>query len=101
MVVADFSPLAYPEFHRDFLKGRAVMMGCPKFDNVEAYVDKFSRVCRNAGLKSITSVIMEVPCCSALPTIVRKGLEKAGKQIPMEEVVISARGQVVERRKVA
>ncbi len=101
LVVADCAPLAYRDFHRDFLKGRAVVMGCPKFDNVEAYVDKFSKICGKAGLKSITAVIMEVPCCSALPMIVRKGLEKAGTRIPMEEVVISARGKIVERRKAA
>jgi Fe-S-cluster-containing hydrogenase component 2 len=100
LVVADCVPLAYRNFHRDFLKGKAVMMGCPKFDNVQEYIDKFAQICRIAGLKSITSLIMEVPCCSALPVIVRKGLEKAGKQIPMEEVVIGTRGQVLERRKV-
>ncbi len=100
LVVADCAPLAYPGFHRDFLEGKAVVMGCPKFDNVEAYIDKFARIVQNAGLKSITSVIMEVPCCSALPAIVRKGFEKAGKKVPMEEVVISTRGKILERRKV-
>lgn len=96
LVVADCAPLAYADFHRDFLKGKAVMMGCPKFDNVEAYIDKFAQICKSARLKSITSVIMEVPCCSALPMIVRKGLEKAGKQIPIKEVVIGTRGQIKE-----
>ncbi len=101
LVVADCVPLAYRNFHRDFLKGKAVMMGCPKFDNIQEYIDKFAQIFRIAGLKSITSLIMEVPCCSALPMIVRKGLEKAAKQIPMEEVVIGTRGQILERRKIA
>jgi len=100
LVVADCAPLAYANFHQDFLKGKAVMMGCPKLDNVEAYIDKFAQICQMAGLKSITSVIMEVPCCSALPMIVRKGMEKAGKKIPMEEVVIGTKGQIVERKKI-
>jgi Fe-S-cluster-containing hydrogenase component 2 len=101
LVVADCVPLAYRNLHQDFLSGKAVMMGCPKLDDAQAYVDKFAQICQIAGLKSITSLIMEVPCCSALPMIVRKGLEKAGKQIPMEEVVIGTRGQIIERRKVA
>lgn len=101
LVVADCVPVAYRNFHEDFLEGKAVMMGCPKLDNVQEYIDKFAQICRIAGLKSITSLIMEVPCCSALPMIVRKGLEKANKQIPMEEVVIGTRGQILERRKVA
>jgi ferredoxin len=100
LVVADCVPVAYRNFHQDFLEGKAVMMGCPKLDNAQAYIDKFAQICQIAGLKSITSLIMEVPCCSALPMIVRKGLEKAAKQIPMEEVVIGTRGQILERRKV-
>jgi Fe-S-cluster-containing hydrogenase component 2 len=100
LVVADCVPVAYRNFHQDFLEGKAVMMGCPKLDNAQAYIDKFAQICQLAGLKSITSLIMEVPCCSALPMIVRKGLEKAAKQIPMEEVVIGTRGQILERRKV-
>lgn len=101
LVVADCVPVAYRNFHQDFVSGKAVMMGCPKLDNAQAYIDKFAQICQIAGLKSITSLIMEVPCCSALPMIVRKGLEKAAKQIPMEEVVIGTRGQIIERRQVA
>ncbi len=101
LVVADCGPLSYPNFHRDFLKGKAVMMGCPKFDEVDAYIDKFAQIATVSGVKDITTVIMEVPCCSGLPMIVRKGMEKAGKAIPMEEVVISTRGKILERRKVA
>ena len=31
LVLADCVPVAFPTVHRDFLKGKAVMMGCPKF----------------------------------------------------------------------
>jgi Fe-S-cluster-containing hydrogenase component 2 len=97
LVVADCVPLAYPTFHRDFLKGRAVMMGCPKFDDLKAYVDKFTKICNHSGIKRIISLVMEVPCCSTLPIIVRKGLEASGQNIPMEEIVISTRGKVLNR----
>jgi Fe-S-cluster-containing hydrogenase component 2 len=53
------------------------------------------------GIKSITAVVMEVPCCSGLPIIVKKGMELSGEQIPMEEVVISTRGQILQRKQVA
>ncbi len=99
LVVADCVPVAYPSIHRDFLKGRAVMMGCPKFDDAQGYVDKFAQICKNAGLKSITVLIMEVPCCSALPMIVRKGLQASGKSIPLTEIVISTQGKILETRK--
>ena len=100
LVVADCVPVTYPDFHRDFLKGKAVMMGCPKFDDAQHYIEKFSEICKVSGIKSITNVVMEVPCCSALPMIVIKGMQLSGATIPMEEVVISTRGKVLERRPV-
>ena len=100
LVVADCGALSYPNFHRDFLKGKAVMMGCPKFDNVDLYINKFAKVFTHNNIKSITTLVMEVPCCSALPVIVKKGLELSGKQIPFEEVVISTRGRILDRRTV-
>jgi len=63
--------LAYPDFHRDFLKGNILMAGCPKFDDAEAYVQKFTDVFKTAGIKSITVLTMEVPCCQGLPVIVK------------------------------
>jgi NAD-dependent dihydropyrimidine dehydrogenase PreA subunit len=103
LVLADCVPAAYPDLHQKLLKGRVVMMGCPKFDDVEGqgYVDKFAKICRESGIKSITSVIMEVPCCAGLHTIVRKGLAASGMTIPLEEVVIGRRGDVVQRAKIA
>lgn len=99
LVLADCVPVAFPTLHRDFLRGKAVMMGCPKFDDAQAYIDKFAQIARLSGIRSITSVVMEVPCCSALPQIVKQGLAAAGADIPMEEVVISVRGKILERRK--
>jgi len=96
VVVADCTPLAYPDFHQDFLKGKVVMMGCPKFDNVQEYIQKFTAIFKTAELKSITTVVMEVPCCSGLPWLVRKALEASGKKIPLKEKVISVRGEILQ-----
>jgi ferredoxin len=97
LVVADCVPVSYPTFHRDFLQDKAVMMGCPKFDDVGAYIQKFAEIFKTSGVKSITTVVVEVPCCSGLPMIVKKGLELSGRDIPLEEVVISTRGKIKER----
>ncbi|WP_299977918.1 ATP-binding protein [Desulfobacula sp.] len=95
VIAADCVPVAYPAFHADFLKGNAVMIGCPKFDNADENVEKLSQVFKVSGIKSITSVVMEVPCCSALPIIIKKALEKADVDIPLKEVVVSPRGQIL------
>ena len=100
MVLADCVAVAFPGLHRDFLPGKTVMMGCPKFDDVEHYVEKFSQIFQQAGIKTITAVIMEVPCCSGMPGIIKKGMELSGVSIPMEQVVISTRGKILERRQI-
>ena len=99
LIAADCVPVAYPNFHQDFLKGKVVMVGCPKFDDVEGYIRKFADIFKIADIKSITSVVMEVPCCSALPVILQRAMDAAEKKIPMEQVVISTRGEILKREK--
>jgi NAD-dependent dihydropyrimidine dehydrogenase PreA subunit len=98
LVVADCVPVAFPTLHQDFLAGKAVMVGCPKFDDAQEYIDKFAEIFKTAGINSITTVVMEVPCCSGLPTIVKKGMEKAGVQVSAKQVTISTRGKILEER---
>ena len=95
LVLADCCGVAIPSLHRDFIKGRVVMMGCPKLDEAGEYIDKFSEIFKTAGIRSITIVMMEVLCCSGLEMIVKEGLKKAGVTIPMERIVISTRGKVL------
>lgn len=99
LVVADCAPVAYPNFHRDFLQGKVVMVGCPKFDEAQAYVQKFADIFKTAGIKSATILTMEVPCCQGLPLIVKKGLELSSKKIPLSQVIISAKGEVLGRQR--
>jgi len=97
LVAADCVAVAFPTLHRDFLKGRKVMIGCPKFDDRESYVGKFADIFKTAGIKSLTCLIMEVPCCSGLPGILNAAMEEAGITVPVEKVVISNRGKIIER----
>ena len=96
LVLADCTAVAFPSLHRDLMKGKVVMMGCPKFDDVQEYVQKFADIFKTAGIKSITVAVMEVPCCSGLPVIVKKGMEAANKKIPMKEIILSLRGKILQ-----
>jgi hypothetical protein len=87
--------VAYPSLHRDLLKGRAVMIGCPKFDNADEYVEKFAQVFKQSGIKSVTVARMEVPCCSGLSMIIEKAMALAGTGIPVKEVVVGIRGGIL------
>ncbi|MBN1665009.1 MAG: 4Fe-4S binding protein [Deltaproteobacteria bacterium] len=97
LVLADCTAVAFPALHQDLMKGKVVMMGCPKFDDVRDYIGKFADIFKTADIKSVTTVIMEVPCCSGLPMIIKKGMEAANKNIPLKEVMLSTRGKILKR----
>ncbi len=88
LIAADCVPVACPDFHRDLLKGRAVMIGCPKFDPREETVNKLARIFKTCSIRRITVAIMDVPCCSALPGMVSKALEKSGTNMMVKQIVV-------------
>ena len=75
------------------------MVGCPKFDDAQAYVDKFAQLFSQSSVKSVTVVVMEVPCCQGLPLIIKRGMQMAGKDIPMELAIVSVRGEILKKEK--
>lgn len=99
LIAADCTAVAARSFQEKYLDGKAVMMGCPKFDDAEMYVDRFADILRNCNLNSITVLIMEVPCCSAMNVIVRRAVDKAKVNIPVEQITLSVRGEEVERKR--
>ena len=101
LVAADCTPLAYANFHADFVGNKVVMVGCPKFDDRSIYVQKFADIFRGAGIKSVTIVVMEVPCCQGLPAIVEEAKALAGTPIPTQRVIISTRGEVLHTNRMA
>lgn len=101
VLVADCVPFAYPNFHRDFLKGNAVAVACPKLDNANAHFQKLIQVFRQGGLRSVAVVRMEVPCCGGLSGIAAEALKESGASIPVREVVIGRDGSVVGERPLA
>jgi NAD-dependent dihydropyrimidine dehydrogenase PreA subunit len=101
LVLADCCPIAFPQVHDELMPNKVVLIGCPKFDDIQEHIAKFTEIFRKADINSITTVIMEVPCCAGLAYIVEQGLAAAGKRIPHEQVVISTRGQILSREKLA
>lgn len=97
LIAADCTPVAYPNFHADFLRGKVVLLGCPKFDEDKAYIQKFAEIFETAEIKTVTVIVMEVPCCQGLPLIVENGLKLAGKKIPMIKIIISPQGKVIKQ----
>ena len=95
LITADCVPVAYADFHRDFLAGKAVVIGCPKLDDNRMYAEKLTELFRVSSVKSITVLRMEVPCCGGIVMAARQALTASGKDIPFREVTISIRGEIV------
>ena len=95
LIAADCTAVSYAQMQRDFVKGRVVMMGCPKFDDAQMYVDRFTDIIKSGKVNSLTVLIMEVPCCSAMLQIIKKARDDAGSSIPVRQVVVSTQGRVL------
>jgi len=100
LLVADCVPFAMGDFHRRFLKGHGVAVGCPKLDDAQFYIGKLSQIVRSANLHSLTVIHMEVPCCSGLTYIAREAILAAGTPMHFDDVTISIRGDVIRSRTV-
>ena len=98
LVAADCVPVAYPDFQAKLLRGRAVVIGCPKFDDLAGYVDKLTEMIRANALRQIVAARMEVPCCAGLGRAVREARQRAGVNVPVTELIIGTRGEILAER---
>lgn len=94
LIAADCTAFAYGDFHRDYMRGRTTVIGCPKLDGVD-YSEKLGAIIASNDIRSITVARMEVPCCGGLENAARVALAQSGKQIPFNVVTFSVRGGVL------
>lgn len=94
LLSADCTAFAHPDFHRKLLTGKVLIVGCPKLDDAQHYLEKLSEILRQNDVKSLTIARMEVPCCAGLTRIAQTAVLLSGKSIPVREFIISTRGEV-------
>ena len=94
LVCADCVPFANPNFHSKLLNGKSLVIGCPKLDDVGAYQEKLTEIFKNNKIKSITTAIMEVPCCYGLQAAVEEAVKASGKEIPVIKETIGINGEI-------
>jgi Pyruvate/2-oxoacid:ferredoxin oxidoreductase delta subunit len=94
LLAADCVPFAMGDFHRRFLRGRSVAVGCPKLDDAQFYIEKLAQILKSNNLRSLTVVHMEVPCCSGLTRVAREAIARSGKSIDFRDFTVSLRGGI-------
>lgn len=96
LLMADCCALCYPEVHGRLIRKKAVAMGCPKLDDVNAHVRRLTDIIRHGGIRSLCVVHMEVPCCRGFVRAARAALEAAGSNIPLRHIMIGRRGEILQ-----
>jgi ferredoxin len=99
LLAADCVPFSMASFHQRFLHGHMLAVACPKLDDSDAHLAKLTAILRAGGVKSLSVVTMEVPCCSGLLYMAKEALEASGSKIPLDHVVVSMRGEVISGQK--
>jgi ferredoxin len=94
LIAADCTAFSYGNFHREFMRNRVAMIGCPKLDAVN-YADKLTQIFANNTIRSVTVARMTVPCCGVLPFAVKTAVEASGKKIPVYVSTINPKGEIV------
>lgn len=92
LITADCVPFAYPNYHLDLLKGKKVVVGCPKLDDIQYYTEKLTGILANNNIKSVTVAFMEVPCCGGIVRAAEQALAESGKNITFTKVRIGING---------
>lgn len=95
LIAADCTAYAYGNFHRDFIRDKVTMIGCPKLDAVD-YAEKLTQIFKHNNIRSVTVTRMTVPCCGGLSYAVKTAIENSGKEIPLNIVTISPDGRIIE-----
>jgi hypothetical protein len=94
VLAADCVPFTYAGFHRDFLgENTALLVACPKLDDFPAHQAKLTEILKQSGLKSLTVLHMEVPCCSGLVQMAKQAMLSSGNIVPFQDITISIRGE--------
>ena len=92
LLAADCTAFALGGFHSELLRGRRLIIACPKLDNSEGYVEKLATILSENDVRSLTVARMEVPCCGGLVRIAERALAESSKQLPLKTVTIGVQG---------
>jgi NAD-dependent dihydropyrimidine dehydrogenase PreA subunit len=98
LIAADCTAFSLGSFHQDLLKGKKLIIACPKLDDIRGYVEKMAQIIKNNTIYSITVATMVVPCCSGLMQMAEKAVEMSGAGINIKRVVIGIDGEIIEEK---
>jgi ferredoxin len=101
VIMSTCGPLASADVHWRFLRGRSVVVGCPKLDETSGYPEKLAAILAEPTIPKALIVRMEVPCCGGLTAIAQEAVNLSGRtDLKLEEVTIALNGEVIAQEEV-
>lgn len=102
LVLSTCAPVASADIHWRFIRGRSVVVACPKLDDTEGYVEKLAGILQESTISKVIITRMEVPCCGGLTAIVKEAVKLSGrKDLKVEETTVSLSGDVISAKEIA
>jgi ferredoxin len=92
LVAADCTAFSLGSFHQELLKGKKLVIACPKLDDSKGYVEKLTEILKNNTIYSLTVAVMTVPCCSGLVRMAEQAVAISGAKVTAKTVVIDIDG---------
>lgn len=102
VVMNTCGPVASPDVHWRYVRGRSIAVACPKLDKTEGYVEKLAAIMAQNNMPKVIIVRMSVPCCSGLTAITKQAYELSGRtDLILEEVTIGLDGELLKTEQIA
>ena len=96
ILTADCVAYALGDFHKDYLKGKAIAIACPKLDESQnVYMEKIKSWLEDAKINTLTVMIMQVPCCMGLLSLAKQAVENSKRKVPIKSIVVSLQGEIL------
>jgi NAD-dependent dihydropyrimidine dehydrogenase PreA subunit len=96
LVAADCVAYSTGSFHSRFLKGKSLVIACPKLDQgMDIYAEKMRSLIETAKVNTITVMIMEVPCCGGLLQMVKTVAASSNRKVPVKLMVVGIAGNIL------
>jgi len=102
VVLSTCAPVASPDVHWRFVRGRSLVVACPKLDRTEPYVEKLASIMAQNDIPKVIVVRMSVPCCGGLSMMTQQAHAASGRSdLVVEEITIGLDGELMKTERIA
>lgn len=97
LLAADCVAYSVGNFHSKFLKGKSLVIACPKLDsNLDVYTEKLIALIDESNINTLTVMTMEVPCCTGLLQIAIQAAQTAKRLVPLKHITVGIQGDILK-----